>query len=103
MSDDDRGSVRGCVKERVAHVAVPKLITPKLWDVERGLTVGADQTEIDGRRRLQLDFQYLISNIWKLAVVCVCRVTEALTNKAVEVRTPPTFLIVSAVWKGSPY
>ena len=103
MSDGDRGPVRGCVEERVAHVAVPKLIPPELWDVERVLTVGADQTKIDGRRCLQFDFQYLISNVGKLTVVCVCRVTEALTNKAVEVRTPPAFLIVSTVWKGSPY
>ena len=103
MSDRDSVSIRSCIEESIAHVTVSNLAVLDYWHVERVSTIGANQTEVDGRCCLQLNFQQLISNVGKLSVIGISRVAEVLTNEAVEVRASPSLLIFSTVREGSSY
>jgi len=69
MGNGDGGTISGCIEERVADIARANLSIQQPGNVEQVLTIGANQAEIDGWRRLHFDFQQLISNIRKLAVV----------------------------------
>ncbi|MGC9993777.1 MAG: hypothetical protein ABSE79_00535 [Terriglobia bacterium] len=52
---------------------------------------------------MELNFEKLISNVWKLAIVLVAGVSESAANKPMELGTAISFLVISSVNKGLAY
>ena len=71
------------VEYRVSYITVTDDFSIQSWDLKSLSVLRIDETEIDRRRRLELDFDKLVSNIWESAIVLISHVSQCLTHKTV--------------------
>ena len=86
-----------CVNNGIAHVTVPDLLPLDHRYIERFCAVWPDEAQIYGRRRLELNFQELVTNIRELPVVLVTFISKRGTYQSVKCRSSVSFLINSRI------
>jgi hypothetical protein len=73
------------------------LLPPNCGYVQRLGAVWANQSQIDRRRSLKLDFEELMSHVWKAAIISIVIITQAPAHQSMYRSSAVTLLIIAAV------
>src|SRR4051794_17649115 len=93
MSQFDLSRSDPSVEHGIAHVAMPDLFPLDHRHVEQLRAVRSYEPKINGRRRLELNFQKLVAYIWELPVILIGCISKRPTNEPMQGSTAVSLLI----------